>query len=67
MICEHCDQGEPRIKTEPQLAFHTDTRDPQEGDNEIVPPTRGGKVRLWARCDKCNKKGHYANKCPLEE
>eukprot|EP00957_Ditylum_brightwellii_P150784 11480905-Ditylum_brightwellii.AAC.1 len=41
MICERRDQGTPRIKTDPQLAFHADGRDPQDGEEEILPPTEG--------------------------
>eukprot|EP00957_Ditylum_brightwellii_P094845 7223083-Ditylum_brightwellii.AAC.1 len=51
----------------PQLAFHADGGYTQEGDEEVVPPMGGGKVRHWARCNKCNKKGHYTNKCSKDE
>eukprot|EP00957_Ditylum_brightwellii_P070672 5371051-Ditylum_brightwellii.AAC.1 len=64
MICKGCNQDAPRIETNPQLAFHADGGDPQDREEEILPPTGGGKVRPWVTCDKCKKKGHYANKCP---
>eukprot|EP00957_Ditylum_brightwellii_P202879 15332187-Ditylum_brightwellii.AAC.1 len=35
--------------------------DPEE---EIVSPAGGSKVRPFICCNKCNKKCHYANKCP---
>eukprot|EP00957_Ditylum_brightwellii_P162160 12346744-Ditylum_brightwellii.AAC.1 len=52
---------------EPQLAFHADGRDPQDGEEDILPPTGGGKVRSWVICDKWKKKEHYTNKCPVKE
>eukprot|EP00957_Ditylum_brightwellii_P170718 12994283-Ditylum_brightwellii.AAC.1 len=67
MICKRHDQDAPRIEMDPQLSFHADGGDPQDGEEEVLPPTGGGKVRPWVTCDKCKKKGHYVNKCPVKE
>eukprot|EP00957_Ditylum_brightwellii_P006490 491762-Ditylum_brightwellii.AAC.1 len=66
MLCERRDNGMPRITTESQLAFHVEGKGGHNegGEEEIVPPTGGGKVKPYIRCNKCNKKGHYINKCP---
>eukprot|EP00957_Ditylum_brightwellii_P024488 1848091-Ditylum_brightwellii.AAC.1 len=52
---------------DPQPTFHADSGDPQGREEEILPPAGGGEVRPWATCNKCKKKGHYFNKCPVKE
>eukprot|EP00957_Ditylum_brightwellii_P016148 1215922-Ditylum_brightwellii.AAC.1 len=64
MIYKRQDQGTPKITTETQLEFLAKGRGEEDGEEEIVLPTGGGKVRPYITCNKCNKKGHYANKCP---
>eukprot|EP00957_Ditylum_brightwellii_P116001 8849508-Ditylum_brightwellii.AAC.1 len=66
MICKSRNNSAQRIAVESQLAFHVKGKGTgdKETKEEVVPPAGGGKVRPYIQCNKCNKKGHYANKCP---
>eukprot|EP00957_Ditylum_brightwellii_P027068 2046528-Ditylum_brightwellii.AAC.1 len=43
------------------MVFLTEGQGEKEGEEEIVPLAGGGKVRPYIKCNKCGKKGCYAN------
>eukprot|EP00957_Ditylum_brightwellii_P091278 6950602-Ditylum_brightwellii.AAC.1 len=68
MLSERRDNGTPKTEMETQLAFHDGDRGKQDKDgDEVVLPTWEGKVKPHIRCNRCRKRGHYANRCPLQE
>eukprot|EP00957_Ditylum_brightwellii_P029981 2269403-Ditylum_brightwellii.AAC.1 len=63
MICKQHEHNMPKVETEHQLMFNDNGKIDQEDNEEVVPPAGGGEVRPWIKCNKCNKRGHYTNKC----
>eukprot|EP00957_Ditylum_brightwellii_P131347 10017458-Ditylum_brightwellii.AAC.1 len=65
MLYKRRNNGTLIINIKSQLVLHVkgEGGKEEESGEEIVPPAGGGKVRPYIRFNKCNKKGHNANKC----